>query len=55
MSWGRIYLRLGFGGLIFGRAYFWGDYYRNFMVFYLVVQFFCDNAQMSSEEKTEFI
>ena len=30
------YLHLRFGGLIFGRAYFWGAYYRNFMVFLLL-------------------
>ena len=28
----EVYLRLRFGGLIFGRAYFWGAYYRSFMV-----------------------
>ena len=28
------FLRLRFGGLVFGRAYFWGYYYRNFTVFW---------------------
>ena len=29
--------RLRFGGLIFGRAYFWGGYYRDFTVLYKVI------------------
>ena len=31
------FLRLRFGGLIFGRAYFWGAYYRNFTVLIIFV------------------
>ena len=39
------FLRLRFRGLIFGRAYFWGAYYRNFTVLY----------SLGTTEKQDFV
>ena len=59
---GYLRLRFGGGGVVFGRAYYWGgSYYRNFTVFNLVFRSYVSTINISAvlkvmcSQETEFL